>query len=373
MRRRQQGFTIVELLIAIAVTLIVMTAALMIYQRSVQVAGVVGSRGEMQAELRASLDQISRDLNQAGTGMQSITLSIPSAATGGTNPFIGRDGVNPPYLTATLTSGVLYKVTPENGVGPTTTEPTDAIVITYVEPVSSDPKDPNASGTAPNWSIPSPTQPTPPAPHPQYAVSLSTDGTLVTMPDYLTPPMNDPAVGLVIGDLMELQNSAGIAVGIVTNYDPAAHTISFAANDPLNINQPTAPVGNIAAIASGTQTLLSRIMMVTYFIQAYQTPNGTDYRLMRQVGARTPTPVAEHIEDLQFTYDVYDDSSGTITVGLPDAATGSPPTPKPNQIRKVNITLTARSSRPNAQGNYDRLTITTSIGPRNLSFHEKYN
>jgi hypothetical protein len=58
---------------------------------------------------------------------------------------------------------------------------------------------------------------------------------------------------------------------------------------------------------------------------------------------------------------------------LPNAATGSPPTSKPNQIRKINMTITARSSRPNAQGNYDRLSITTSIGPRNLSFHEKYN
>ena len=113
--------------------------------------------------------------------------------------------------------------------------------------------------------------------------------------------------------------------------------------------------------------------MVTYFIQEFDTPNGKDYRLMRQVDARTPTPVAEHIEDLQFTYDVLDDSSGTLNVNLPDAATGTPPVPKPNQIRKINITITARSSRPNAQGNYDRLSITTSIGPQNLSYHEKYN
>ncbi|MGZ4790169.1 MAG: hypothetical protein ACXVZX_16750, partial [Terriglobales bacterium] len=88
---------------------------------------------------------------------------------------------------------------------------------------------------------------------------------------------------------------------------------------------------------------------------------------------RTPTPVAEHIEDVQFTYDVFDDSSNQLTVNLPDAATGNPPIPKPNQIRKINMTITARSSRPNAQGNYDRLTVTTSIGPRNLSFHDRYN
>jgi len=118
---------------------------------------------------------------------------------------------------------------------------------------------------------------------------------------------------------------------------------------------------------------VSRIMMITYFIQAVTDSYGTDYRLMRQVDARTPTPVAEHIEDLKFTYNVFDDSSNTLTTNLPDAATGTPATPKPNQIKSINMTITARSSRPNAQGNYDRQSITTSISPPNLSFHEKYN
>jgi hypothetical protein len=32
-----------------------------------------------------------------------------------------------------------------------------------------------------------------------------------------------------------------------------------------------------------------------------------------------------------------------------------------------------RSPRPNAQGVYDHFSLTTSIGPRNLSFHDRYN
>lgn len=368
MRHSQQGFTIVELLIAIAVTLVVMTAAMMIYQRSVQVAGVVSNRAEMQAELRAAADQISRDLNQAGTGIPIGGIPIPSAATGGTDPKIGCDS-NTCYLTASLSNGVLYKVVPENGIGPTTTEATDAIVIGYVEPVASDPNDPNASGTAPNWST-------------YTTQNIADDGSSLTMPAGTTPKIDDPAYGLVIGDLLLLQAGSGSALGVVTNFDGTNNTISFSSRDPLNINQPSAPVGNIASLMINPKpatppnfppTTVSRIMMVTYFIQQVNTSTATDYRLMRQVDARTPTPVAEHIEDLQFTYDVFDDSSNTLTVNLPDAATGSPPTPKPNQIRKINMTITARSSRPNAQGNYDRLTITTSIGPRNLSFHEKYN
>jgi len=363
MGRRQNGFTIIELIVAIAVTLIMMTAALMIYDRSVQVSSTVTTRAEMQAELRAALDQISLDLNQAGYGLPIGAIPLPSAATGGSDPKIGCDFTPTCYLNASLSSGVVYKVTPEHNMGPTITEPTDAIVITYQEPLSTNPNDANASGTAPNWL--NPVQP---------AAAISSDGTLVTMPASLSPAINDPAVGLVIGDLLLLQNSIGTALGVVTNFDASAGTITFSANDPLNINQPTAPIGNIGAIAAGgspPNTSVSRIMMVTYFLK--QVTGQNDYQLMRQVDARTPTPVAEHIEDLKFTYDVYDPSSNGINAGSPDASIGSPATPKPNQIRKVNITITARSSRLNSQGAYDRLTITTSISPRNLSFVEKYN
>ncbi|MGZ4787639.1 MAG: PulJ/GspJ family protein [Terriglobales bacterium] len=362
MRRRQQGFTIVELLIAIAVTLVMMTAAMMIYQRSVQVSGVVTNRAEMQAELRAASDQIARDLNQAGTGIPIGGIPIPSAATGGSDPLIGCDA-NQCYLKASMTTGVLYKVVPGNSLGPTTTEATDAIVITYMEPLAVDPNDPNASGTAPNWSA-------------YTTQNITPDGTVLTMPQGTTPKIDDPVFGLVLGDILLLQAGGASALGVVTNFDGPNNTITFGPKDPLGLNQPNAPVGNIAALKVGGKyppTAVARIMMITYFIQQFNTPNGPDYRLMRQVDARTPTPVAEHIEDVQFTYDVFDDSSNQLTVNLPDAATGNPPVPKPNQIRKINMTITARSSRPNAQGNYDRLTVTTSIGPRNLSFHDRYN
>ena len=359
MHRRQQGFTIIELVIAIAVTLIMMTAAMMVYQRSVQVAGVVGTRAEMQSELRAATEQIARDLNQAGTGLQGISIAIPSAATGGADPFLACDATPKCYLPgAKLSSGVLYAITPEDGIGPNTTELTDAIVILYVEPVSNDPSDRNASGTAPNWAA-------------FTTTNISDDGSVITMPPGTTPPLDDPVVGIVLGDMFLVQNS-NAAVGIVTTYDATANTITFGTGDPLNINQLSAPVGNIAALKSGSPpayaaVALHRIDMITYFIQEVDTPNGPDYRLMRQVDARTPTPVAEHIEDLQFTYDVFDPTTDTVTVNLPDAAG------KPGEIKKVNITITARSSRPNTQGIYDRLTLTTSVGPQNLSYHEKYN
>jgi hypothetical protein len=52
---------------------------------------------------------------------------------------------------------------------------------------------------------------------------------------------------------------------------------------------------------------------------------------------------------------------------------GVPPVSQPNQIRKVNISLTARAVRREANGDFMRINLTTSIGPRNLSFRDRYN
>ncbi len=202
------------------------------------------------------------------------------------------------------------------------------------------------------------------------------------MPAGTTPAVNDPAVGVTVGDVLLLQNNVGSAVGVVTNVNGTTRVITFANLDPLNINQSAAPVGNISALRFSPvpgsapyypSTTVRRLIMVTYFLRQVTTSTGPDVRLMRQVGAHSPVPVAEHIDDLQFTYDVFDDLTSSLTANLPDAATGSPATPKPNQIRKINMTITARSPRPNNTGRYDHVTYTTSLGPRNLSFHDRYN
>jgi prepilin-type N-terminal cleavage/methylation domain-containing protein len=354
---KQRGFTFVELMVAIGVMLVVMAAATSLYRQSVQVSNTVTQQADMQSELRAASNQLARDLNQAGTGIPLGGIPIPSLASGGTNPRFACDS-SLCYITVnnTFTQGVLYKVTPANGIGPNVVQASDAIVITYL--------DPNL-----NWTA-YPTQ------------TAASNGTTITMPAGTTPALNAADVGLTVGDVLLLQNSNGAAAGVVTNFDAATRVISFANLDPLNINQSGATTGNISSLRFNPvpgvapfypPITVSRIMMVTYFIQTINTPTGTDTQLMRQIGARTPTPVADHIDDLQFTYDVFDTNTSTLTTALPDAATGTPAVPVPNQIRKVNVTMSVRSPRPNAQGVYDHYSLTTSIGPRNLSFHDRYN
>jgi hypothetical protein len=177
---------------------------------------------------------------------------------------------------------------------------------------------------------------------------------------------------------MLLQNVYGSAIGVVT--DVAGQTITFGA-DPLNINQPAAPAGNIKALSTPAAvpvtyppTQVSRLVMVTYFIQTFVGPNGPDARLMRQNGSHAPIPVSEHVEDLKFTYDVVDPVSNALTANSPDAVIGAPALPQPNQIRKINISVTSRAVRADLSGAQavQRVNLTTSVGPRNLSFRDRY-
>ena len=104
--------------------------------------------------------------------------------------------------------------------------------------------------------------------------------------------------------------------------------------------------------------------MVTYYIDA---SNPDALRLMRQVNAHPSQVAAFNVENLQMSYDIFDQNSSTVTNDLSDAG-GTP-----NQIRKINMSLGARSPGELLfQRGYERLILTTSVSPRNLRFRDLY-
>ena len=372
-RKREPGFSLIELLVAMALTGVLMAAAMMMYQKSVQIANVVTNRAEMQSEMRGAMNQVARDLNQAGTGIPLGGIPIPSTTNGGVNPIFGCDASRC-YLTAgknVFTTGTLNKVTPANSAGVTTSEATDAIVMLYMDPIAPA-NDTTSSATGLDWS-------------PYPTTTIADDGSTLTMPATTTPVLNDPTKGLMVGDLLLMQNEKGSALGVVTGFNAATRQILFAANDPLKFNQPAAvpKLGTLASLRIDPlpgvgvphykPVSVARIMMISYFV--WKDPTDGHLMLMRQVNGRAAAPVAEYIEDLQITFDVLDDSKdpAVLTANLPDAAIGTPAVPQPNMIRKINLRLIARSPQLNAQGQYDRMSIATSVGPRNLSFHDIFN
>ena len=213
------GFTMIELLMAMAITIVIVGGGVLLFTSSAQFSTRSLKFSEIQTEARAALSQITRDLSQAGTGVPLNGIPIPSLLAGGTNPNFSCDNtkcytaVDPPF-----TQGLLYKVTPGNLIGPTISEPSDAIKVVYVDPTL-------------NWAA-------------FQAAAIDPTGASVTMPAATVPPVTDPGVGITTGDVILLQNSNGSAIGVVTSV--AGQTIFFGL-DPLNINQIAAPSGNIKA------------------------------------------------------------------------------------------------------------------------------
>ena len=134
--------------------------------------------------------------------------------------------------------------------------------------------------------------------------------------------------GINIGDLIILSNVHGSAIGMVTNVLTASNSLVFGNSDPLNINQPNAASGNIAALQDpgpGNKyppTTAARILVISYYLQQSAGPDGTfgndddNWQLMRQVNGQQPVPVMDGVENLQVTYDVYDDTANNSSSTL---------------------------------------------------------
>ena len=74
------------------------------------------------------------------------------------------------------------------------------------------------------------------------------------MPAGTTPVLNDPQKGLVLGDMLLMQNEKGSALGVVTNFNAAARTISSTRTRSANtaVIPPPVPNSSISRPRSAT-------------------------------------------------------------------------------------------------------------------------
>ncbi len=347
-KTNESGFSLVEVIVAMAVGMIVLGGAVSLFKQSMDSSWVMSQKAEMQEDARAGIDALSADLSMAGTGMPYGGITLPSGS-GSSNALYGCSATAC-YINngngGTFVGGVLTPVVPGYNSGPTTVQNTDSVTLAYVDYTSSLNQFP--------------------------LTSITPSGSQITVNSATSPSIGDQAVGIQTGDLIMLSNSNGAAVGVVTNVMPSSNKINFANSDPLNVNQPSAAFGNIAALGPGgtyPPTTATRILMVTYYID---TTTGTP-RLMRQVNAHLPIPVTDNIENMKLTYDIYNTHTGVNSSGLGDAG-GTP-----SLIKSIHIMLTARSPQMGrllgngvATENYMRINVNTILSPRNLSFHDTY-
>jgi hypothetical protein len=88
---------------------------------------------------------------------------------------------------------------------------------------------------------------------------------------------------------------------------------------------------------------------------------------MRQTSGHTPIPLAENVAFLQFSYDLYDSTSGTVLTDQPDTNTLTP-----NQITKINIKHMSMNSTLHGSAGYQGLDLQTSVSARDLTFKNDY-
>jgi hypothetical protein len=98
---------------------------------------------------------------------------------------------------------------------------------------------------------------------------------------------------------------------------------------------------------------------------------------MRQVSGHTPMPVGENVVFMQFSYDLYNATTGAVVTNSPNAGATLSPAMTPNQVTKINILhmsmdSTVKSGLFGTNKGYQGLDLQTSVTARDLTFQNGY-
>ena len=384
----EKGFSLIELLVAMAILLVVTAVATQAIMQAQNVSQAVALEANMQEDLRASMHFIVRDLTQAGEGIPEAGISIPNTAAGVSainRPGLAVAGIFESQAAVPVTYTALPPVIPGSQLGTvvTTQNPvtkailtggfnTDIITVLYADNilVSSG----GAEVNQPLNAFPV-TQAAPAAP--VCAGVITANGSSVTLdPACFTMPGAQTAP-LAVGNLILFHNINGTALEYVTAV--AGQVLTFGAGDPAGLNQTGLPQGTVSNLnVAATPTTITRVWMVTYYLDTVTIPARP--QLVRQVNypnypagapANPPQPIGEVIENLSFSYDIINSlTPASYPKGPGDATTAIAPD-TPFQIRAINAYIGGRSEYPwtgTTTPQFLRNSLSTQVSVRSLSF-----
>jgi prepilin-type N-terminal cleavage/methylation domain-containing protein len=367
-RTGHAGFSLVELLVAMALVLIIMSGALTALTnayRSTDNAKIVTG---VNNNLRIGIDLIVRDFIQVGQGLPTgRTVQVPS--------FTGALQIQRPRPQGSTCTAwpagtsAIPAVTPGPACGPTIEGvATDMVTTLAVDsvldavPIQSF----NVNG---------------------HTATVSTPAQAATGKDISAGTADD----IRVGDLLMFTKGSLSAMVYVTAVD-GSQTVTFAAGDPMNLNQfHAAPddAGTVNDLANTAPTTaqsanVSRIRMITYYLDATIDP--TTPRLIRHLGWGDPLAVlnqrgrtvAFSIETLQFSYDMLDGVTNPsnvrmVAADLTTAGQCAPNPCSPNLIRKVNVFVAGRSDDQfSTTRKVFRNSLNTQVSLRSLALVDRY-
>jgi prepilin-type N-terminal cleavage/methylation domain-containing protein len=348
--RNERGFTLIELLVSTTITLMVLAGAMSAFKDALDLNQAGSLVADSTQNLRAATNLIVRDLMQAGRGIPTGGLPIPSGA--GTAPINRPGPIGSAYTFDNVNFTTLPAVVPGSALGPVIDgQVTDIVTVLMTDPT-----------LAPLTLNPVPAV--------AGQATLAADGSSFDV-GASTALITNPASGLKAGDLIMFTNALGTAVQMVTGTDGAS-VVFFNVNDALQLNQRGAAQGSITQIipAPIPQTTAQRVLMVTYYVDNVSTPGVP--RLARRINAAAGQALAGVVEDLDLTFDLVDGVNNPVNQkGVPVTVGGILYTP--NQIRKINLHVGVRSEDVSLrQHDFVRNHLNTVISVRSLAYVDRY-
>ncbi|MBP2673385.1 MAG: hypothetical protein H6Q84_225 [Deltaproteobacteria bacterium] len=306
-RRRgnaEAGFTLIEVLTALVILSIAMTAVFATFLSQQQTYTSQSRVAEMQQNLRAAADYMTRDLRLAGYGMPLTT------GTSSDNVVVPASA-NPAGIT-TIRS--LFAV--DNTAGP------DQVYVLYLYDMDANQPPTDLTAAMADFTT--------------VAVDntvahgfLSTGNELALVTDGITADL--------------YQTTAATATSLTFGGDyTAGHTKLYGMGPPV--------------------TVVAKARFVRYFIDNTTDPDHPTLMVDRMIAGQVPQPVADDIEDLQLTYGLDTDGDGVVDTirsgnGGTVLAAGEIP-----RIRRVRLHLVARSRRPEKDWSGIRPAVANRAG-----------
>lgn len=340
----QQGFSIIEMVIAITVMLIITASVFSLVKDSFTVTTANYELTDAQQSLRTAQEYINRDLMNAGDGLKSMRY-IPVKTTFVTN-YLSRA----PIADATMPSGVtnLGILTTDNDVPANTVVPTVPVTPPVVVTVR-----PNTDRQTILQLDHDPTN------IPIVPTAIDAAGSVVTL------PAGTDMTRFTVGEIYFLTSSRGGTFAAITAINTGLKQLTFANGDFCGLNV-TGASGLIKDISGGgtLPTNLQRMRIIHYYIDSN---NLLKRRVFGDKGAAfRDSVIAEHVLSVQFVYSLGLDSGGN-----PVQPTSVLTTPEQQvAISQVEVNVTVETPHALPKGQHPMLSSTTSTSLRNMQFRQ---
>jgi prepilin-type N-terminal cleavage/methylation domain-containing protein len=355
-RAGDAGFTLVEMLVAMFLGTLVMGVTLSALNDALRANSAVIRLTSMNGSLRSAMDLMVRDFLQVGSGLPpGHVVDIPSGAGASLVRIPGPPGSE---FTTEAGASDIAAVIPGDGQGAVINGiATDTITVLM------------ADNTFTDVALTAVTATT---------VTVSNAVNINAGPDRVTK-----------GQLMMITKGSYTTLVQVTAVNAVTRVLTFASGDSLNLNQPIAAEGNLAALNAAppantpANTKITRVRMISYYLDA-RVPDKP--KLIRRInnGHETTfdntlgTAVGLDIENLQISYDLADGNNNPADVKFSDddldgSGACAPQICAATQIRKINVSLTGRGNNTDRTGTLVfRNTLTSQVSLRGMAFLNEY-